>query len=115
MSARRGWSDSLADMLHATSEDSVRSASVDWVARSLHAEGVPDDDQLAERLVGAAEHFHVPIELLITWIHDRYAGKEWTIERWARWCQKYADARKRLETEYAADRVEPARRKELPH
>lgn len=112
MSNRRAWSDSLVDMLQATSGDFVRAASVDWVARSLHAEGVPGDDQLSERLVGAAEHFRVPIELLITWIHDRYAGKEWTIEGWARWCHGYADARKRLETEYAAEHLEPARRKE---
>src|SRR5690349_10873972 len=64
------WENSLAEMLHVTSEETVRAKSIDWVARSLSAEGLPNDDQLAERLVGAAEHFNVPIELLITWIHD---------------------------------------------
>lgn len=90
--------------------DQVRAASVDWVRRSLHAEGVPCDETLADRLVGIAEHYDVPVELLITWTHDRYAGKEWTVERWARWCAGYRDARKRLATEYApVDTIEPQR------
>ena len=53
--------------------------------------------------MGAAEHFGVPVELLIVWIHDRYPGKAWTMERWGRWCQRYSDARERL----LAHRCEP--------
>jgi hypothetical protein len=78
----------------------LHETSIDWVLRSLHAEGVSCDERLPAQLVGAAEEFDVPVELLITWIHDGWRDKERTVEAWTTWCRKYRGTVDRLEREY---------------
>jgi hypothetical protein len=56
----------------------------------LRAEGVACDDSLADRLVGVAEHYAAPVEMLIAWIHE---SRERTPEEWASQCANYRGLR----------------------
>jgi hypothetical protein len=75
---------------------SPREASVEWVRQSL-SEELRDRSPLvttrAENLVAIAEHYHVPVDALITWIHTPAPGKQWSAAEFRRWCEVFAPAR----------------------
>ncbi len=73
---------------------SPRDAAVDWARRALADElrEQPDLTARAENLVAIAEHFDIPIEALIKWIHTPALGKRWTAAEWRRWCGKYRES-----------------------
>ena len=70
-------------------------ASLDWIRRSI-AEEVPDEDPdtitaTAQNLVAIAEENHVPIEILVMWIHTTEKGK-FGAATWRAYCKMYAEA-----------------------
>jgi len=70
----------------------VRKAALAWVRRALCEELRDPPEELAQRaenLVAIAEHYQVPIEALIKWIHIRSYGKQWSAAEWRRWCQLF--------------------------
>jgi hypothetical protein len=71
----------------------ARHASVDWARRAL-LEELPDKRSTAtaqaENLVAIAEHFGVPIEVLIRWIHTPALGKQWHAAEFRRFCEHLA-------------------------
>jgi len=74
---------------------SAREAALDWTRRAL-ADEIRESDALlstrAENLVAIAEHYEIPIEALVKWIHTPARGKRWTAAEWRRWCERYRAA-----------------------
>jgi hypothetical protein len=67
----------------------ARAASVSWVQRTLMAERretAPAALTRAENFVAIAEHFNVPIDVLIAWIHTPSTDKAWSAAEWRRYC-----------------------------
>ncbi len=77
----------------------AREASLDWTRRAL-AEELRDHTASigtrAENLVAIAERYHVPTEELILWIHADCAGRQWSAAEFRRYCEEYAELRKKL-------------------
>lgn len=71
---------------------SPRKAALDWTCRAL-ADEIRENEALlttrAENLLAIAEHFDIPIEVLVKWIHTPARGKRWTAAEWRRWCERY--------------------------
>ncbi len=71
---------------------SPHKAALDWTHRAL-ADEIRESEALlttrAENLLAIAEHFDIPIETLVKWIHTPARGKRWTAAEWRRWCERY--------------------------
>lgn len=73
----------------------AREAAVDWAARALAHElsafsgqlSAVDVEERAETLVAIAEHYGVPDDVLIAWIHAMALGKEWSAAEFRAWCE----------------------------
>lgn len=72
----------------------ARAAAIDWAARALAHEthhAAVDLMDLAESLVAIAEHFEIPDEAVIAWIHATADGKEWSAAEFRAWCEKFRE------------------------
>lgn len=74
-----------------------RAASLDWVRRAL-AEQLRDNSAdvgtRAENLVAIAEHYLVPIEDLVKWIHLAAPKKQWTAAEFRRFASLLSETRR---------------------
>lgn len=72
----------------------LRKAVLDWVERTVVAEWPQEQkpDELAETLVSIGEHFQVPDEVLIQWLHLNAP----CVPAWRRCCEEYVETRKRI-------------------
>jgi hypothetical protein len=70
----------------------TRTASVEWVFRSLcvelHRESADSLRDRAETLVAIAEHHQRPIEELVQWIHCPAPRKEWSAAEFRSYCER---------------------------
>jgi hypothetical protein len=52
----------------------------------------------AENLIGIAEHYGIPVEELVSWIHYSHPHKTWSTAEFKRWSQKYDEVRAKLQS-----------------
>ena len=45
----------------------------------------------ADGLVAIARQHRIRHERLLSWIYDKFQGKEWSLAEWHRWCQKWIE------------------------
>lgn len=79
----------------------ARTALIDWAARSLAHEinePPPLCEERAESLVAIAEHYGIPDEALIEWIHAPAPEKDWSAAEFRAWCEQFAAAKETDET-----------------
>lgn len=72
----------------------------------------PEDDpkeleEYADSLSLIAEAQDIPFECLRFWLHDRPAGKDFSLNAWRTWCARYDSARSQLPPEAAAPPAPP--------
>lgn len=86
----------------------ARAAAIDWAARSLAHElnePTPLCEDRAETLVAIAEHYGVPDDVLIAWIHATADGKEWSAAEFRTWCEQFIKAKEESEESWEASRA----------
>jgi hypothetical protein len=85
--------------------EELRAIAVDTARRALLESGheISDSDPLPAELVDVAEHYDVPLSVVVGYVHFRPRGQQVTAEAFARHCKAFLNASAKLHYDGSAE------------